>query len=383
MPSLVFIEKDFLFVPFFVESGDVFSVIASEPWKLNKVDLLKLSRTDLLQLVPRRHDVKKRHTKEEITELLTEVWTEVVDEKNRVGVSKGRSDKSSGSGDRGFSGGGDDRDDQDNDQGGFQPVPLPPDDSDNDMFSLTVQKCWSPPTFKSFVVAPNYSLMVKVLLTNEWGVAVRSLRLQKAGFDLLDDALLIESDIDNSVVLQAVVRGFGGGKPKRARADEDENPAGASPKELRQLVCEGVVQLRSMQNIAPAVQETLTKIDSIMEQARNDPEHNVSSLFPSVPVEKMSLIVSTTLTVSRRPTERVAFIGEHLLSPVFEGLDALNRQEALARRALIFAIQYSIHCEYTDQNGGIAWQRFIKEVASAMTRRAVAPPPDDNRCVIV
>ena len=174
------------------------------------------------------------------------------------------------------------------------------------------------------------------------------------------------------------------GAGKRARVDGKPVEKANSIKELKQVVQQGMVQLQSMTNHAPVVISIIEQIDGIMNKVKSEPNTTVSSLMARVPNDKLSIIVASTMTHSPRAHERVRFIAEHTLSDLFEDLEALSLQKSIAQSTLCSAIQFAIHSEFTDQNGGIAWTRLLKVVADTLGKQTEASEAEDrNTCILM
>lgn len=197
-------------------------------------------------------------------------------------------------------------------------------------------------------------------------------------------SLLSNFELQNSlplfVHLVPSLRGAG----KRARVDGKPVEKANSIKELKQVVQQGMVQLQSMTNHAPVVISIIEQIDGIMNKVKSEPNTTVSSLMARVPNDKLSIIVASTMTHSPRAHERVRFIAEHTLSDLFEDLEALSLQKSIAQSTLCSAIQFAIHSEFTDQNGGIAWTRLLKVVADTLGKQTEASEAEDrNTCILM
>ena len=198
-------------------------------------------------------------------------------------------------------------------------------------------------------------------------------------FPLLSDFQL-KNSLPLCVHLVPSLRGAG----KRARVDGKPVEKVNSIKELKQVVQQGMVQLQSMTNQAPVVVSIIEQIDGIMNKVKSEPNTTVSSLMARVPNDKLSIIVASTMTHSPRPHERVRFIAEHTLSDLFEDLEALSLQKSLAQSTLCSAIQFAIHSEFTDANGGIAWTRLLKVVADTLGKQTEASEAEDrNTCILM
>eukprot|EP00438_Fugacium_kawagutii_P005176 Skav222386 [mRNA] locus=scaffold1202:7623:8144:- [translate_table: standard] len=171
----------------------------------------------------------------------------------------------------------------------------------------------------------------------------------------------------------------GGGKRARGYAEKS-----MGTKDLKQSIQEYMVQLRAMENKAPVVEKIMEEVDAILEKMKTSPTGIFGGLLGGVPKSALSLILTSTLSSSPRAFERVKFIAENTLPDVFEGLGVLTRQHEISTAVLCQTIQLAIHMEYADQNGGIAWQKFLKEVADVLATRSDESIGDDaNRCEVM
>ena len=211
MPSLVFIEKNAMLVPLFMNTGDVVGD-APIPWKPSADDLVQLSRDELVQLHPYSDDIKKRQTKDDIAEEIVQLWSETL---IKVGTSQERSFFVKKGGRGGY---GDDRDqdkDDDNDDKDDFDNPVLPPETFGDDFGITVQKGWIQ-EFKNFNINPSFTvMMLKAMIAMFWNINVRAQRLVFNNVVLEDHFTFEMMGITSSVVIYLFIQGVAGASQKR------------------------------------------------------------------------------------------------------------------------------------------------------------------------
>ena len=172
----------------------------------------------------------------------------------------------------------------------------------------------------------------------------------------------------------------GGGKRAKKSADDKEAGNPKSPKDIKNILAENLVQLKSMPEPNGAIRAVVVEVEKIMADVKADPNTPVSSLFDAVPVADRANILSSTMTTSSRIEDRIAFITEQVLGEKIEQVDDHLRLTSLAKTMLCLSIQYAIHIEFQDNKGNIGWQKMLKALADKMS----SPPSDANgRCAVM
>lgn len=176
------------------------------------------------------------------------------------------------------------------------------------------------------------------------------------------------------------VKLLGGGKRAKKAMDEPKDEV-KTPKDIKTILGENLTQLKSLPDPNGAIRAVVIEVEKIMADVKANPDTPVSSLFDAVPVAKRANILSSTMTVSPRAEDRIAFITEQVLGEKVENLDDALRMTSLAKTTLCLTIQFAIHSEFQDNKGGIGWQRMLKALADKMS----APPPNasDGRCAVM
>ena len=215
MPSVVFVEKQvrelgadrFINIPFFVKSGDVIGS-STLPWKPSKIELLQLSRPDLMKMVPFTVEKKKKATKEELAVILMENWSEVVQ-----CASSSSSDQKGGGYDDDKEKDTDKDKDEDKNEDDEPSLPLP--EAEDDAFVITVQKTWDN-EFRNFVVSGFFTIaMLKAMIAGVWNIAVRAQRIVLRGADCADHLTFDDLGVFDAVIFQLFIQGVGGAGVKR------------------------------------------------------------------------------------------------------------------------------------------------------------------------
>ena len=159
----------------------------------------------------------------------------------------------------------------------------------------------------------------------------------------------------------------GGGK--RAKKQDGVDNA-KTPKDIKQILNDNIVQLKAMQNPSASIGDVLGEIEKIVADVGANPSTPVSSLFEAIPVSKRATILASAMSISTRPEERIEFITEQVLGEKLEKLDNLARMTLLAKKTLCQSIQYAIHTEYQDNKGDIGWQKMMKDLADKMSSQS-------------
>ena len=383
MPSLIFLEKEvveigvprFTIMAFFTQSGELLKG-DTPAWSPNASDLMELTQNDLLNVAP-SHLVKSYYNKSQLSSIILENWDVIIEEKT-LALVRDDEKKQGGSygGGRGSGGSGGGKGDEDDVFGG---VPIPPMPDDDDAFDLTVQKTWAPTEFKVFKVNPLYTVeMLKAVVSYHFKVGINSIRLMEGGIDLLDHLELVVLDIDNTKVVNAVIRGLGGASQKRPREMEYlPQQEQLNIKEVKQEVNEGLARLRGNEAFRPIVE----KCQFIYDSSKDHPTQVSANLLSSLSEATKAKLQSNTITVSTRIADRVRFVAENSLEDEFAIIGQLKSQWKVADKLLCDTIRFAIMSQWSDNIGNtIQWQSFT-DCLLQMIRNRVEPPARRN-CII-
>ena len=159
----------------------------------------------------------------------------------------------------------------------------------------------------------------------------------------------------------------GGGK-RAKKQDGVDNVK--TPKDIKQILNDNIVQLKAMQNPSASIGDVLGEIEKIVADVGANPSTPVSSVFEAIPISKRATILASAMSISTRPEERIEFITEQVLGEKLEKLDNLARMTLLAKKSLCQSIQYAIHTEYQDNKGDIGWQKMMKDLADKMSSQS-------------
>eukprot|EP00435_Cladocopium_sp_Y103_P035622 s2667_g9.t1 len=179
--------------------------------------------------------------------------------------------------------------------------------------------------------------------------------------------------------MTVALKQMGGGKRAKKMMDELKDEV-KTPKDIKTILGENLTQLKAMAEPSGAIRAVVNEVERILTDVKANPNTPVSSLFDAVPVANRANILSTTMTVSPRAEDRIAYITEQVLGDRMEQMDDALRMTTLAKTTLCLAIQYAIHTEFQDNKGCIAWQKMMKALADKMS----SPPTDANsRCAVM
>ena len=369
MPALIFVENDEMFKARMVHTGDVVRD-GDQPAKMSMENLMKLSKKELVSLIPPEKPIRKDSAKAIIAYHLMEVWDIVKPSPeslagacNDAGGSGGDDDDEDFGKDND-----DDNNDDNNDEQDGSPSPMPSDSDDEDEFQVSIMFPDNQMK-KVYVKETDTVLNVKGVIRNKFGISRHHQRLLLDGEDLEDKCFLKDYNIGEDTVLNLFLTIGGGGK--RGADGSSRNNSKKSKQEKILDIVDGVETVRLKVQSSPLT-TVATNGMSMIELAKTSAEQmpdtavaNALQHFDIIQLKRLQVALT-----SGNGEHKVHCFSKELFIQLVSSIDQVKRQFAMIQQAMTDVSLMICLQQFGSEDGSIQWTALAALVGDVLEAKS-------------